>query len=145
MWQLSPRFMAVQTFYETARKQVLLLRSGLKRSLRSCNDNQLSSPLSITTLSFFDAEKLKAFSSTIARANIWRVSETSEEASSMTPLRSLIFIGAHVYVPTCKNFTHNYHEYGHTRTYAALRFEISTRGVVHSYITFPANGSGRLE
>jgi len=33
----------------------------------------------------------------------------------MTPLRSLI--GAHVYVPTCKNFTHNYREYTGTRVY----------------------------
>jgi len=36
----------------------------------------------------------------------------------MTPLRSLIFIG--VYVPTCKNFTHNYREYAGTRVYTRL-------------------------
>jgi len=39
--QLSPRFMAVQTFEETARRQLLSLGSGSKRSLRLRNDNQL--------------------------------------------------------------------------------------------------------
>lgn len=76
--------MAVQTFYETvlARKQVLLLRSGLKRSLRSCNDNQLSSPLSLTTLSFFSIRReVKSFPKYNSSGEyLARVSETSGES-----------------------------------------------------------------
>lgn len=50
----------------------------------------------------------------------------------MTLLRCYIFIDVHVYVQTCKNFTHNYREYVtvciHVDT--TLRFEISMRRVV---------------
>lgn len=70
-----------------------------------------------------------------------RVSKTSGET------RRRYYVPVFLSMDTCKNFTHNYREYAAVRIHVdmALRFEISMRRVVHTYITFSANGSGRLE
>jgi len=123
-----------------AHKLVLLLRSGLKRSLRSCNDNQLST--FAHDPQFFHCREVKSFLKYNSFDEyLMRVSKTSGET------RWRYYVPIFLSMDTCKNFTHNYREYAAVRIHVdmALRFEISMRRVVHTYITFSANGSGRLE
>jgi len=117
---------------------------GLKRSLRSRNDNQLSSPLSRSRPLVFRYRGVESFLKyDRSEKSDAYIENERNKVNPMTLLRSRIYICRY----DIKNFTHNYREYaGMYYAYGHItRFETSACGVVHGYITFPANGSGRLE
>lgn len=80
--------------------------------------------------------------------NIWRVYRQRAKCK-IDEIVTFAYLHLHERAYDIKNFTHNYREYTgiyHCMyTYITPRFETSACGVVHGYITFPANGSGRLE
>lgn len=149
MWQLSPRFMAVKRILRNCS-----LASKFYYSVQDWN-GLYDRAMTISFLRHFRSRpsvfyrEVKSFLKYNSFGRISGACIGNERGGSELDDAVTFPVSLSVRACTCrrcKNFTHNIVSTRmYTHVYTALRFEISTRGIVHSYITFPANGSGRLE